>query len=165
MDKMYKIILVVLFLLAIVVGLIVMNQRNKTVTAKSFTGMGPFRLKVSDPEYTSMLTGKKTVEARPDIPPFNKLAVDEPVIVIRARPLGDTSDYPGGEYKYNADIVRITKYDSIEKLLNKEKVDKVYPGKTEAQAIKRFEEFLPKVKPMSDSVIAIEIVKQKKQKN
>jgi ASC-1-like (ASCH) protein len=120
-------------------------------------GGGPFRLKVSDPEYTALLEGKKVVEARLDRPPFANLKEGEEIVVIRSRPKDDTSEYPGGKYKHNSKIVKITKYSSLEELLKKETLAKVYPGKTAAEAAARFGMYLPPGTSAKDPVLAIEL--------
>lgn len=124
-------------------------------------GGGPFRLRVSDPEYTALLEGKKSVEARLDRAPFSKLKAGDPVVVVRARPKGDTSEYPGGKYKHEATVVRVTKHASLEALLKAEGVGKVYPGKTNEQANERFGAYLPPGTSGKDPVLAIELKAEK----
>lgn len=124
---------------------------------EDWVGGGAFRLKVSDPEYTALLEGKKTVEARPDRPPFARLKAGDPVVVVRARPQGDTSEYPGGRYKYDATVARVDKYPSIEALLKGETLAKVYPGHTAASAAERFAMYLPQGTGPKDPVLAIEL--------
>ena len=120
-------------------------------------GGGVFRLKVSDPEYTALLKGEKTVEARLDRAPFNRLMAGDPVVVVRARPKDDTSEYPGGRYKYSAEVVRIKKYASIEDLLTSEGHAKVYPGRTRAEGLMQFGMYLPPGTLATDPVMAIEL--------
>ena len=121
-------------------------------------GGGPFRLKVSDPEYTALRNGVKTIEARLDRPPFNQLRVGEQIIVIRSRPQGDTSEYPGGEYKFDAEVVSIDKFKNLAELLKKKKLEDVYPDqKTASSATARFEQYLPQGASSADPVLAIEI--------
>lgn len=120
-------------------------------------GGGPFRLRVSDPEYSALLEGKKTVEARPDRPPFNRIKSGDTLTVVRARPKGDLSEYPGGKYKHNSTVVRVTKYASLDMLLKTEGVAKVYPGKTAAEASSRFSMYLPAGASANDPVMAIEL--------
>ncbi len=120
-------------------------------------GGGPFRLRVSDPEYSALLEGKKTIEVRPDRPPFTRMKTGDVITVIRARPKGDTSEYPGGRYKHNSTVVRITKYASLDMLLKTESIAKIYPGKTAAEATARFTMYLPPGASASDPVIAVEL--------
>jgi len=120
-------------------------------------GGGPFRLRVSDPEYTQLLEGKKTIEARRDVPPFAALAVGDPLVVIRARPKGDTSEYPGGKYKFDAEVARVDKYPNLAALLKGEGVGKVYPGKTAAEAAERFSVYLPPGASADSPMLALEI--------
>ena len=120
-------------------------------------GGGPFRLRVSDPEYTSLLEGKKTVEVRPDKPPFTRLKAGDAITVVRARPKGDTSEYPGGMYKHSATVVRVTKHADLEAALKTEGVGKVYPGKTQPEAVARFKLYLPPGRSEADPVIALEL--------
>jgi len=133
------------------------NMKNKK-DGDAVSGGGPFRLKVSDPEYTALLNGEKNIEARLDRPPFNRLAVGDPVVVIRSRPKGDESEYPGGKYKYDAEIVRVERYPSgIAALLKGEGAEKVYPGKSASEATARFSMYLPEGTPATEPVIAIEL--------
>ena len=121
-------------------------------------GGGPFRLKVSDPEYTALRNGVKTIEARLDRPPFNQLRAGEQIIVVRSRPQGDTSEYPGGEYKFDAEIVSIDKFKNLAELLKKHKLEDIYPDqKTASSATARFEKYLPQGASAADPVVAIEI--------
>lgn len=120
-------------------------------------GGGPFRLRVSDPEYTALLDGKKTIEVRPDKPPFTRLKAGDAIVVIRARPKGDTSEYPGGMYKHSASVVRVTKHANLEAALKTEGIGKVYPGKTAAEATERFKMYLPPGRSEADPVIALEL--------
>jgi ASC-1-like (ASCH) protein len=120
-------------------------------------GGGPFRLRVSDPEYTALLEGKKTIEARPDRAPFSRIKSGDVVTVVRARPKGDTSEYPGGQYKHNSTVARVTKYASLDALLKTEGVAKVYPGKSVAEAASRFGMYLPPGTTAADPVMAIEL--------
>jgi ASC-1-like (ASCH) protein len=156
------ILLVVLVVLLIIGGSILASlhynkQKSQAAVRAEILGGGPFRLKVSDPEYTSLLEGKKTIEARLDRPPFNHLVAGDPLVVIRSRPKGDDSEYPGGRYKYDAEVVRVEKYKGIEALLKGEGVGKVYPGKSAADAAARFGMYLPPGTPALAPVIAIEI--------
>jgi len=120
-------------------------------------GGGPFRLRVSDPEYTALLEGKKTIEVRPDKPPFTRLKAGDAITVVRARPKDDKSEYPGGMYKHSAAIVRVTKHANLEAALKTEGVGKVYPGKTQAEAVERFKLYLPPGRSEADPVIALEL--------
>jgi ASC-1-like (ASCH) protein len=120
-------------------------------------GGGQFRLKVSDPEYTALLDGKKTIEIRPDRPPFARLKEGEVVTIVRARPKDDTSEYPGGKYKHDSTIVRISKHSSLDAALKKEALAKVYPGKSAAEAAERFKMYLPPGAGAGDPVLAIEL--------
>ena len=156
MKKIYKIMLVILVVLVLLVAAVI-AMRRRASPAGDVLGGGPFRLKVSDPEYTALLDGEKTVEARLDRPPFNRLAAGDPVVVVRSRPAGDTSEYPGGKYKYDAEVVRVDKYKGIDALLKGEGVAKVYPGKTAAEAAARFGVYLPPGTGASEPVIAIEL--------
>jgi ASC-1-like (ASCH) protein len=161
----YLVILFVVVLVALILGAAIMLLRHhkhaseETLhqAAQDIIGGGPFRLKVSDPEYTDLLNGKKTIEARLDRPPFNRLAAGDPVVVVRSRPQDDPSEYPGGKYKYNAEVVRVQKYKGIESLLKGEGVTKVYPDKTTSAATARFGMYLPEGTPASDPVLAIEL--------
>lgn len=162
MQGMQNILVVIFFivLIALVLLLLIKCMMPKCNHEKS--GAGAFRLKVSDPEYTNMLKGEKTVEARLDRAPFNKLKEGEEILIVRSRPQGDTSEYPGGEYKFNAEIVKIKKYPNIDALIKGEGVGKVYPSRTAAAGKARFEEYLPEGTTPSDAVLAIEIKKSKK---
>jgi len=120
-------------------------------------GGGPFRLSIRDPWYTKMLNGEKLVEGRLDKKPFNTIKEGDPIVVIRSRPKGDTSEYPGGKYKYTSTVKRITTYENFAALLKKEKAAKVYPGKTAAEATEIFNEFLPASASADSSVLAIEV--------
>lgn len=160
--EIYTIVLFVLMvIIALVVGVSLSAADAHRVTGgdenEGRFGGGPFRLKVSDPEYTALLNGQKTVEARLDRPPFNSLTVGETVVVIRSRPKGDDSEYPGGKYKHNSVIKRITKYDNISDLLKKEGHGKVYSKSTEAEAKTRFSMYLPPGTSDTAPVIAIEL--------
>lgn len=167
--KIYTIVLFVLVLIiALVVGVSlsaapcydarrVTGRGENDVADEGYSGGGPFRLRVSDPEYTALLNGQKTVEARLDRPPFNSLTVGETVVVIRSRPKGDDSEYPGGKYKHDSVIKRITKYNNISDLLTKEGHAKVYPKSTEAEAKTRFSMYLPPGTGDTAPVIAIEL--------
>jgi ASC-1-like (ASCH) protein len=106
-------------------------------------GGGVFRLKVSEPQYTQMLEGKLHVTARVDDAPFTRLKEGDEVVVVRARPHGDTSEYPGGQYKYTTTVKKLEKFKSVEELLKKVGVDKVYPGLGAGEAVKLYEQFLP----------------------
>ena len=129
-----------------------------TLPAVPVFGGGPFRLKVSDPEYTAFRNGVKTIEARLDRPPFNQIRAGDQIIVIRARPQGDTSEYPGGEYKFDAEVVSIDKFKNLAELLKKKKLEDVYPDqKTASGATARFEQYLPPGTSAADPVLAIEI--------
>lgn len=121
-------------------------------------GGGPFRLKVSDPEYTALRNGVKTIEARLDRPPFNQIRAGDQIIVIRSRPQGDTSEYPGGEYKFDAEVVSVDKFKNLAELLKKKKLEDIYPDqKTASGATTRFEQYLPPGTSAADPVLAIEI--------
>ena len=121
-------------------------------------GGGPFRLKVSDPEYTAFRNGVKTIEARLDRPPFNQIRAGDQIIVIRSRPQGDTSEYPGGEYKFDAEVVSVDKFKNLAELLKKKKLEDIYPDqKTASGATTRFEQYLPPGTSAADPVLAIEI--------
>lgn len=113
-------------------------------------GGGFPRLKVSDPEYTHFLKGKKTLEVRPYHPPysvifdkFNETKRPQDVTIVRARPMGDTSEYPGGKYKFDAKVVRATKYKNIEAAFKTEKLADAYPERKLDDAIKTFKTYLP----------------------
>jgi ASC-1-like (ASCH) protein len=161
----HLVILFVVVLVALILGAAIMLLRRHArageetlhQAAQDIIGGGPFRLKVSDPEYTDLLNGKKTVEARLDRPPFNRLAAGDPVVVVRSRPKDDPSEYPGGKYKYTAEVVRVKKYKGIEALLKGEGVAKVYPDKTTSAAAARFGMYLPEGTPASEPVLAIEL--------
>lgn len=155
-------LLVLLFVLLVViiavsyVGWSMLREHNKR--HKVAVGGGPFRLKVSDPEYTALLNGEKNIEARLDRPPFNLLAVGDQIVVIRSRPKGDESEYLDGKYKYDAEIVRIERYPSgIAALLKGEGAAKVYPGLSASEATARFNKYIPKETPSTEPVIAIEL--------
>ena len=162
MKKLFAIVLVVVIVLAILAAA-VMAFRRRTAPGigpgigPGTIGGGSFRLKVSDPEYTALLNGEKTIEARLDRPPFNRLAAGDPIVVVRSRPKGDTSEYPGGKYKHDAEVVRVAKHKGIEALLKSEGVTKVYPGKSAAEAAARFSAYLPPGTTASDPVLAIEL--------
>lgn len=158
MKNLYKIILVILVVLVLLAAAILAMKFKGGNAHSTAIGGGSFRLKVSDPEYTDLLSGKKTVEARLDRPPFSRLEAGDPVVIVRSRPKGDTSEYPGGKYKYDAEVVRVAKYKNIDALLKGEGVAKVYPGKTASEAVSRFSEYLPPdTSAASDPVIAIEL--------
>lgn len=122
-------------------------------------GGGPFRLSVREPRYAKMQKGEVTIEPRPDNKTFSRLKAGDPIMVIRSRPRGDTSEYPGGEYKFEAEVVRVDKYPSISDLLEKEKLAKVYPGDTKASATAAYHEFTPESSPAG--CLAIEFKKGK----
>jgi len=134
-----------------------MNPDDMYDEGEFVDGGGMFRLRVSDPEYTALLEGKKTVEVRPDRQPFTRLKEGDTVVVVRARPKEDTSEYPGGKYKHESKVVRITKYASLEELLKKEPLAKVYPGKSAAEATERFNMYLRPGATAKDPVMAIEL--------
>lgn len=148
---------IIIFVLVVALVWVVMQLASGKKLWGGVTGAGVFRMKVSDPEYTALLTGKKTVDARLDRPPFDRLKVGDRIVVVRSRPQGDTSEYPGGKYKFPAEIVRVKKYGDIEKLLKAEGIDKVYPGRTHADAVKQFKQYLPEGTTVSDPVIAYEL--------
>jgi ASC-1-like (ASCH) protein len=142
MMSTYVIVLVLLIVIVLLAAAILV-MRCRASHPKM--GGGAFRLKVSDPEYTSMLKGKKTVEARPDREGgiFSRLKEKDPIVVVRSRPVGDTSEYPGGKYKFNATIDKIKKYGSIKELIESEKLSKVYPDrKTTAEAIEQYNKYV-----------------------
>jgi ASC-1-like (ASCH) protein len=152
---LWAIIALVLLVVLALVAVAVIAARRRAV---GILGGGPFRLKVSDPEYTALLEGKKTVEARLDRPPFDRLKEDDPVTVVRARARDDTSEYPGGRYKYDTTVARVTRYGSFDALLKGESLSAVYPGKDAAEAKESFERFLPEGETASSAVLAIELV-------
>jgi len=164
MEDMCSMLVTILFILLVVLVLLMIAKcmKHSYYHHHEKTGAGVFRLKVSDPEYTNMLKGEKTVEARLDRAPFHKLKEGEDSLIVRSRPQGDTSEYPGGEYKFNAEIVKIKKYPNIDALIKGEGVSKVYPSRTAAAGKARFEEYLPEGTTASDAVLAIEIKKSKK---
>jgi len=128
-----------------------------STTTGGVIGGGHFRLKVSDPEYTALLNKDKVIEARLDRQPFNKLSVGDHVVVVRSRPAGDTSEYEGGRYKFDAEIVRVTKYKNLEALLKGEGLNKVYPAhKDNKAAVEKFSLYLPPGTSVNDPVIAFE---------
>ena len=180
MDTTCIILIVVLVILALLCGFLMVKRRSLAlkIAGDVFTdvvnggghysdtpasgvdgvdGGGQFRLSVSDPEYTNLLEGKKTVEARLDRPPFTKLNVGDPIVVVRSRPKGDTSEYPGGRYKFNAKVTKAKKYDNLAALLKGEGVAKVYPGKTAAAAANSFALYLPPGASADDPVIALAV--------
>ena len=158
MSTLYIILLVVLLVIALLAAyLLVAHHSAAKATRGLMFGGGAFRLKVSDPEYTALLDGKKTVEARLDRPPFARLTAGDPVVVVRSRPQGDTSEYPGGHYKFDAEVVRVTKYKNLEALLKGESLAKVYPGKSASEATASFSQYLPPDATTSDAVVAIEL--------
>jgi ASC-1-like (ASCH) protein len=153
---------VVLLVVAILAAALVLILHRRTNGARrraqpEASGGGAFRLKVSDPEYTAMVSGKKTVEARLDRPPFNRLKAGDPVTVVRARPRGDESEYPGGRYKYTTEVARVGKYSSIAALLKAEGASEVYPGLSAAKAAERFGAYLPPGTGAEEPVLAIEL--------
>ena len=154
-------LIVLLILLLIVAALVAVSMWASpclsTTGGGGIFGAGPFRLRVSDPEYTALLDGMKTVEARLDRPPFARLTAGDPVVVVRSRPQGDTSEYPGGHYKFDAEVVRVTKYKNLEALLKGESLAKVYPGKSASEATASFSQYLPPDATTSDAVVAIEL--------
>lgn len=148
MTTFEKMMLVILFIIIIFIAICCALYKPKSVTGagEGFVGGGSFRFKVSDPEYTSMLEKKKTLEVRLDRPPFNRLKEQDEVVIVRSRPMGDTSEYPGGKYKFDAQIVSVKKHTGgIEKLMNDDSVRlKAYPdSKNAADAVKRFNAYLP----------------------
>jgi ASC-1-like (ASCH) protein len=158
MKKLYAIVLVVVVILVLLAAVVAAYRRRaRAAEIVGGRGRGPFRLKVSDPEYTDLLDGKKTVEARFDRPPYNTLNANDRIVVVRARPKDDTSEYPGGRYKFGAEVVRVAKYSNIEALLKGEGVAKVYPGKTAAEGAERFGAYIPPGASVSDPVLAIEL--------
>jgi ASC-1-like (ASCH) protein len=158
---LHKILFVVFIILVLIVSTAVYAYNVPHLHARppldvDVSGGGVFRLKVSEPEYSAVKSGKKTVEARLDRPPFDKLSAGDPVLVVRSRPAGDTTETPG--YKFEAEVARVKKYKNITALLKEEGVDKVYPGKTADQGAKRFAEFVKN--PADDpagAVVAIEL--------
>lgn len=126
-------------------------------------GGGPFRLSIRDPWYTMMLDGEKRVEGRLDRKPFDSLKEGDEVTVVRSRPKGDTSEYPGGRYKYNTRVKRVKKYKDFAALLKGEKAEKVYPGKSASEATDIFKEFLPPTADADSPVLAIELEAPPKQ--
>jgi ASC-1-like (ASCH) protein len=170
MNHTYVLILLLVVLLALAVAFyLVGRNKSKTVSGAGeddgdyeggflggIFGGGTFRFKISDPEYTAMLKGDKTVDARLDKAPFNTLKVGESVVVVRSRPKEDTSEYPGGQYKFITKITKITKYPDIDALLKKEGVAKVYPGRTSSAAVEQFKKYLAPDTPSSSPVLAFE---------
>lgn len=146
-----------IILVLIVAALFALNRCDDSGSHEGVHGGGPFRLKVSDPEYTALLEGKKTIEARLDRAPFNKLSAHDPVVVVRSRPQGDTSEYPGGKYKFDAEVVRVKKHKDLAALLKEEGINKVYPGRTAADAAERFNKYLPPGTDASHAVLSIEL--------
>lgn len=161
---MNRVLTFVLVLILILTGLaLCCSAGARAAVSGIVTGGGPFRLKVSDPDYTHLLKGEKTVEARIDDAPFNRLKPGDPIVVIRARPMGDTSEYPGGRYKYQTTVSDVKKYKDLKSLLKAEGVEKVYPGRKEQVAVEQFEKFLKEGKSQSDAVIALHLAKPPKQ--
>lgn len=141
----------------ILILLIAMNLAScSSRSSNGYYGAGVFRLKVGDPQYTELLKGKKTVEARLDREPYNKLKVGDDIMVVRARPQGDTSEYPGGQYKYSTKIASIKKYKGIDELLKTE-LSATYPGLSVSDAKARFLEFVPEGVIGKEDVIAIHL--------
>lgn len=133
--------------------------------AEGYIGGGAFRLKVADPWYEAMLEGRKTVEGRLDRGPFSRLKQGDPIIVIRSRPRGDTSEYTRGPYKYETEVARVTKYPNYAALIKAEGPDKVFPGKKTAEAAT--DEFKKHLRDPADLVgpaIAIELKPPSKSK-
>ena len=153
--KAIHITIIVLVVLAVLAAMLAARYFSRL--GAPVLGGGAFRFKVSDPEYTAMLDGKKTIEARLDRPPYSNLKAGDPVVVVRARPQGDTSEYPGGRYKHDAEIARIERHKNFAALLKAEGVGKVYPGKSEKEATERFEAYLPEGATSADPVLAIEL--------
>lgn len=125
---------------------------------EGFLGGGAFRLKVADPWYEAMLEGKKAVEGRLDRGPFSRLKTGDPVVVIRSRPRGDTSEYTKGPYKYSTEVARITKYPNYSALVKSEGAEKLYPGKKTAEAaVDEFKKHLRDPADLAAPAVAIEL--------
>lgn len=124
-------------------------------------GAGYPRLFLSDPDYTSARLGKKTIDARACKSPFSDIKLGDVVTVVRARPQGDTSEYPGGEFKFWANITAKKEYANIKELLKEEGSKKVYPDHSEKEAIELFNKYLPKDSKPDDRVIAFHFTKLK----
>ena len=156
---MMWVVLIVIFCIVAALAYLACNGAARPVgSGMPVVGGGPFRLKVSDPEYTALRNGVKTIEARLDRPPFNQLRAGERIIVVRSRPQGDTSEYPGGEYKFDAEIVGVNKFKNLAELLKKNKLEDIYPDqKTVSSATARFEQYLPEGASAADPVLAIEV--------
>jgi ASC-1-like (ASCH) protein len=159
MNFLKAIIYVVVFILILLVAMNLAACSPQPFG--DYSGGGVFRLKVGDPQYTELLNGKKTIEARADREPYNKLKEGDEIIVIRARPQGDTSEYAGGPYKYNTKIKSIKKFKGINELL-KDHLAATYPSLKMAEAVERFNEFLPEGAVGKGEVLAIELAPHSK---
>lgn len=156
MKLTYVLVVILIVVLALIVASMFLPS---SIIGGGIIGGGLFRFKVSDPEYTALLKGTKTIEARLDKAPFNTLTGGSTVIVVRSRPKDDTtSEYPGGEYKFIAKITGITKYPNIKALLDKH-LSAAYPNRTQKDAIAQFEKYLPPDASSDGSVIAFSIQK------
>jgi ASC-1-like (ASCH) protein len=122
---------------------------------EGFEGGGGFRLRMRDPSYTYALEGKKTVEARPNKPPFNKLKAGETITVARSRPQGDTAEYEGVR-RFAARVDRVTPHASFKALVDAEGLSAVAPGaKNAAAATAAFREFTDEAAEKEHGLLAI----------
>jgi ASC-1-like (ASCH) protein len=118
-------------------------------------GGGGFQLRLRDPGYTHALDGKKTVEARPNRPPFDKVKAGETITVARSRPQGDTAEYEGPR-RFTARVGHTTKYPTFKALVAGEGLEALAPGvKTEAAAAKAFREFTSEEAEKEHGLVAI----------
>lgn len=119
------------------------------------TGGAGFRLRMRDPGYTQALNGQKTIEARPNRPPFDKLKAGDSITVARSRAQGDTSEYEGAR-RFPARVERVTPYDSLKALIAAEGLKAVWPGaKSEAAAAAAFREFTDEAAEKAHGLVAI----------
>lgn len=162
MSSLYAILLVVLLIIIIIAAYHYASLGKFTGGGDGdyeMFGAGLTRLFLSDPDYTSAREGKKTVDARICRPPFSNLSKGDTVVVVRSRPHGDTTEYPGGEYKFKAEITAKKEYASIKELIKDEGLKKVYPDHSEKEAIELFHKYLPKDAKPDEKVVAFHFAK------
>ena len=145
----------------ILILLVAMSFATTGGVLGGYDGGGVFRFKVGDPQYGQSYKGDRVVDIRFDTAPFNKLKVGQSVMVVRARPQGDTSEFKEGPYKFHAKITDITPYSSFSKIPT-DIVEKAYPSLASKDAKLRFEEFVPSSvsDPKTHKVLAFTLKKE-----
>jgi len=180
-------IFIVLIALILVACLAMMSRRMQKSACAQYTaapqvyygrgeheveGAGMARLMINSVDYLGALNGSKTVELRQRISPYNKLRVDEVILVVRSRSSDPTDEAeakklepPGGEYKFKAKITKIAKYDTIELALD-EMMSVAYPKLNKSgvsTAVAKYKSFLSKKDDIQGTgpVLAITFEKMK----